>query len=209
MVRQLQMYRVESKGGAIACMLLALSFLGTWPALLTLLERQGRLPQHTYLDYTITNLLAAIIIAFTFVTEVMTSSITVVIGTTLNYFLDGKINKAEILFPGVGCFLTAVCFGTAVHSSNADDNKAKLAIYSIDRKGTAVDKNAHASKETNGNKDLENGGDKAKYGTADFLIELENKRAIKVFGKGTYIGLGITFFARLCLSFFTPAFFYI
>ena len=48
-------------------------------------------------------------------------------GTTLNYFLDGKINKAEILFPGVGCFLIAVCFGSAVHSSNAADNKAKLA----------------------------------------------------------------------------------
>lgn len=60
------MYVVESKGGAIACMLLALLFLGTWPAILTLLERRGRLPQHTYLDYTITNLLAAVIIAFTF-----------------------------------------------------------------------------------------------------------------------------------------------
>ena len=60
-----RMYLVESKGGAIACMLLALLFLGTWPALITLLERRGRLPQHTYLDYTITNLLAAILIAFT------------------------------------------------------------------------------------------------------------------------------------------------
>lgn len=47
-------------------------------------------------------------------------------GTTLNYFLDDKINKAEILFPGVGCFLIAVCLGSAVHSSNAADNKAKL-----------------------------------------------------------------------------------
>ncbi|KAK4777839.1 hypothetical protein SAY87_018026 [Trapa incisa] len=47
-------------------MLLALFFLGTWPAILTLLERRGRLPQHTYLDYTIANLLAAILIAFTF-----------------------------------------------------------------------------------------------------------------------------------------------
>lgn len=57
---------VESKGGAIGCMLLALLFLGTWPAVLTLLERRGRLPQHTYLDYSITNLLAALIIAVTF-----------------------------------------------------------------------------------------------------------------------------------------------
>lgn len=60
------MYIVESKGGAIVCMLLALLFLGTWPALITLLERRGRLPQHTYLDYTITNLLAVVIIALTF-----------------------------------------------------------------------------------------------------------------------------------------------
>lgn len=50
----------------------------------------------------------------------------IVAGTTLNYFLDDKINKAEILFPGVGCFLIAVCLASAVHSSNAADNKAKL-----------------------------------------------------------------------------------
>jgi len=62
----LGMYLVESKAGAIGCMLLSLCFLGTWPALLTLLERRGRLPQHTYLDYSITNLLAAVMIALTF-----------------------------------------------------------------------------------------------------------------------------------------------
>lgn len=62
----LKMYIVEDKGGAIALMVGALLFLGTWPALLTLLERRGRLPQHTYLDYSITNLLAAVIIALTF-----------------------------------------------------------------------------------------------------------------------------------------------
>lgn len=86
------------------------------------------------------------------VTEVITASITVVIGilplvcdesktyvsmvscvsrlnfigTTLNYFLDNKINKAEILFPGVGCFLIAVFLGAAVHASNAADVKEKL-----------------------------------------------------------------------------------
>lgn len=62
----LKMYLVEDKGGAIALMLAALLFLGTWPAVLTLLERRGRLPQHTYLDYSITNLLAAVLIALTF-----------------------------------------------------------------------------------------------------------------------------------------------
>jgi len=47
-------------------------------------------------------------------------------GTTLNYFLDDKINKAEVLFPGVGCFLIAVFLGSAVHKSNAADNRKKL-----------------------------------------------------------------------------------
>ncbi|XP_009597181.1 ureide permease 1-like [Nicotiana tomentosiformis] len=263
----LKMYLVESKAGAIACMLFSLLLLGTWPALLTLLERRGRLPQHTYLDYTITNLLAATFIAFTAgeigrstmdkpnfftqlsqenwpsvlfaiagglvlslgnlstqyawayvglsVTEVITASITVVIGTTLNYYLDEKINKAEILFPGVGCFLIAVCLGSAVHASNAADNKAKLDYFENDSKNGVGTKGVTDSKQTNTNtntvdmNDLENGaafGEKAKAGTALFLIEVENKRAMKVFGKSTYIGLAITFFAGACLSLFSPAF---
>ncbi|RWW42811.1 hypothetical protein BHE74_00051603 [Ensete ventricosum] len=111
-------------------MLAALSFLGTWPAVLTLLEQRGRLPQHTYLDYSITNLLAAVIIALTLgqigdSTPEMPNFITQ-LGTTLNYFLDDRINRAEILFPGVACFLVAVCLGSAVHSSNAADNAKKL-----------------------------------------------------------------------------------
>ncbi|XP_057482662.1 ureide permease 1-like isoform X1 [Actinidia eriantha] len=257
----LKMYVVESKGGAIVCMLFSLFFLGTWPAIMTLLERRGRLPQHTYLDYTMTNLLAAVIIAFTFgeigsgelnfltqlpqdnwpsvlfamaggvvlsignlstqyawafvglsVTEVITSSITVVIGTTLNYYLDDKINRAEILFPGVGCFLVAVCFGSAVHASNSADNRAKLSSFSNDNKTGEGAADISVSKETNlnidivGTKDLENGSEKAKVGSAGFLIELENRRAIKVFGKSTMIGLTITFFAGICFSLFSPAF---
>ncbi|KAK7274953.1 hypothetical protein RIF29_16055 [Crotalaria pallida] len=260
---ELKMYLVESKGGAILCMLLALLFLGTWPAILTLLERRGRLPQHTYLDYSITNLLAAVIIAFTFgeigksttnepnflvqlaqdnwpsvlfamaggvvlslgnlstqyawafvglsVTEVITASITVVIGTTLNYFLDDKINKAEILFTGVGCFLVAVCLGSAVHSSNTADNKAKLNTFSSDCKNGSlcVFKTMKENRDQVKSMDLESGncsGDKVQAGTAVFLIELEKKRAIKVFGKSTFIGLAITFFAGVCFSLFSPAF---
>lgn len=255
------MYVVESKAGAIGCMLLALLFLGTWPAILTLLERRGRLPQPTYLDYSITNLLAAVLIALTFgqigdgkpntpnfitqlyqdnwpcvlfamaggvflslgnlatqyawafvglsVTEVITASITVVIGTTLNYFLDDRINKAEILFPGVACFLIAVLLGPAVHSSNGTDNKAKLSSYTDEKGAIEISESKNVYKYTDGNKDLEDGNvsvEKAEVGTADFLIELENKRAIKVFGKSTLIGLGITFFAGFCFSLFSPAF---
>ncbi|KAI4373354.1 hypothetical protein MLD38_011487 [Melastoma candidum] len=251
------MYVVESKGGAIACMLLALLFLGTWPALLTLLERRGRLPQHTYLDYTITNMLAAVIIAFTFgeirkgtpespnfleqlaqdnwpsilfamaggivlslgnlatqyawalvglsVTEVVSSSITVVIGTTLNYFLDDKINRAEILFPGVACFLIAVCLGSLVHTSNDADNREKLSSHPTKEKDEA-----RTVSVVNGSSTVEESGNSAagrgKAGTAGFLVELENRRAIKVFGRSTFMGLGIVFFAGICFSMFSPAF---
>ncbi|XP_058769308.1 ureide permease 1-like isoform X2 [Vicia villosa] len=236
------MYQVESKGGAIVCMLLSLFFLGTWPAVMNLLERRGRLPQHTYLDYTITNLLAAVIIAFTFgqigtqdpnflsqlsqdnmpsvlfamaggvvlsignlssqyvwafvglsVAGVITSSIIVVIGTILNYFLDDKINKAKILFPGVGCFFVAVCLGFIVHSSNIADNQAKLKDFASEVSS----------------KDLENESDathKIKAGTAIFLLELEKRRSIKASGKSTFIGLAITFFAGISFSIFSPLF---
>ncbi|XLU20455.1 hypothetical protein S245_056521 [Arachis hypogaea] len=188
---QLEMYLLESKAGAIVCVLLSLFFLGTWPSILTLLERRWHLPQHTYLDYSLTNFLAALFIAFTVgeigkstpsepnflaqlaqdnwpsvlfamgggvvlslgnlasqyafafvglsITEVITASITVVIGTSLNYFLDGKINRAEILFPGVGCFLIAVCLGSDVHSSNTADNKVKLSNLSSDYNAGSVD----------------------------------------------------------------------
>ncbi|XP_074322469.1 ureide permease 1-like isoform X1 [Apium graveolens] len=260
----LKMYVVESRGGAIACMLLSLFLLGTWPALLTLLERRGRLPQHTYLDYTITNFLAAVIIAFTFgeigestaenpnfliqlfqvnwpsvlfaiaggvvlslgnlstqyawaivglsVTNVIAASITVVVGTTLNYFLDDKINNAEILFPGVGCFLIAVCLASGVHASNAADNEAKLKTLANRMIEEIGDLQVPLFEETcliSVGRDKENVfgmTEKAKVGTADFLLEIESRRAIKVFGRSTYIGLGITFLSGLCLSFFSPAF---
>lgn len=263
------MYVVEDKGGAIALMLAALVFLGTWPAVLTLLERRGRLPQHTYLDYSITNLLAAVLIALTFgqigdskhnmpnfftqltqdnwpsilfamiggivlslgnlatqyawafvglsVTEVITSSITVVIGTTLNYFLDDRINRAEILFPGVGCFLIAVCLGSAVHSSNAADNKEKLDASLSHCKGDVCtlrnrDGEKGVSKKE---KDVEDGEcyvsdpnkiEKAEAGTAEYLIQLENRRSIKVLGSKAFVGLSIVFFAGICFSLFSPAF---
>ncbi|KAK6931336.1 Ureide permease, partial [Dillenia turbinata] len=260
----LKMYVVESKGGAIACMLLSLFFLGTWPAIMTLLERRGRLPQHTYLDYTITNLLAAVIIAFTIgeigdsnaespnfltqlsqiqdnwpsvlfavaggivlsignlsaqyawafvglsVVQVVTASMAVVIGTTLNYFLDDKINNAAILFPGVGCFFIAVCLGSAVHTSNAADGRKKLENLPDDcrEESGKSPRNGHTSAVP---------VEKAEFGTALFLLELEKRRSIKhrldrwyqylqAFGKSILIGLAITFFAGVNFSLFSPAF---
>lgn len=46
----------------------------------------------------------------------------------MNYFLDGRINRAEILFPGVGCFLVAVGLGSLLHNSNTADTKRKMEL---------------------------------------------------------------------------------
>ncbi|KAI9070515.1 hypothetical protein K1719_047522 [Acacia pycnantha] len=228
------MYLVESKGGAIVCMLLALLFLGTWPAVMTLLERRDRpqlarkpnfLEQLTQDNWpsvlfamaggivlSLGNLSTQYAWAFVglSVVEVITSSITVVIGTTLNYFLDDKINKAEILFPGVACFLIAVCLGSAVHSSNTADNKAKLNTLPTDQKDGAMNASSTSVPATGvRTNNIERGSgsaSKAKPGTAVFLIELEKRRSIKVLGKSTVVGLGITFFAGVCFSLFSPAF---
>ncbi|XP_038891905.1 ureide permease 1-like isoform X2 [Benincasa hispida] len=253
------MYLVETKEGAIACMVLSLLFLGTYPALLSLLERRGRLPQHIFLDYSITNYLAAVFFALTLgqfgksspdrpnfiqqlsqenwpsiifamaggvalcignlsaqyalafvglsVTEVLVCSIIVVLGSTMNYFLDGKINRAEILFPGVACFFIAVCLGSAAHSSNTADNKIKLESLSADSKkeSKAIDVSSISVESA----DLENAdcsSQNAEAGTADFLVLVENRRSIKVSGKSTLVGLCIIFFSGVSLSLFSPAF---
>ncbi|KAK1379470.1 hypothetical protein POM88_026214 [Heracleum sosnowskyi] len=115
-----------------------------------------------------------------------------------------RINKAEILFPGVGCFLIAVCLASGVH---AKDNKAKLSALAYHEIEESGDLKVPLSKETNAiavEKDPENGIGKtvkAKVGTADFVLEIESRRSIKVFGKSTSVGLGITFF---CFSLFSP-----
>ncbi|KAM0884862.1 hypothetical protein ACQ4PT_030723 [Festuca glaucescens] len=255
------MFIVEDKGSAIALMCASLIFLGTWPALLTLLERRGRLPQHTYLDYSITNLLAAVLIALTLgqlgeskenmpnfftqlsqdnwpsvlfaiaggvvlsvgnlctqyawayvglsITEVIVASMVVVIGTTLNYFLDNRINRADILFTGVACFLVAVILGTSVHSSNAAYNKEKLS-GSTNRYKLGKNGGTEPSSQLIDKVDIEKGASteyatRAEAGTVEYLVELEQRRSIKVFGSSTLMGLGIVFFAGVCLSLFSPA----
>ncbi|VYS47207.1 unnamed protein product [Arabidopsis thaliana] len=221
--QELGIYVVESKGGAILCLLLSLLCLGTWPALMALLERRGRLPQHTYLDYSITNFLAAIFIAFVFggigestheapsfitqLTQIQDnwpSVLFAMAGTTVNYFLDNGLNRADILFSGVGCFMVAVCLGSAVHSSNSADIKAKLGKLSGDCETVNPEEcqRLFGVEEEEEEKEMEN----VKEGSAAFLIALENKRAIKVLGKSMVVGLGITFFAGLSFSLFSPLF---
>ncbi|KAL6622777.1 hypothetical protein ACP70R_032656 [Stipagrostis hirtigluma subsp. patula] len=277
------MYLVTDISGAIGLMAVALVLLGTWPVVLAVLERRGRLPQHTFLDFSITNFLAAVLVALTFgqigpdtpetpnfltqltqvpysfqcfrppnnwpsilfamaggvtlslgtlatqygwafvglsVTEVMASSLKVVIGTTLNYFLDGRINKAEVLFPGVGCFLIAAILGSLVHSSNAADNQEKLATSMVNHSNnTRNGANGELTKhllEKESPKDLEEAKPdatqatktqaKVEAGTAEFLVDLEEKRSIKVLGSNTLLGLGIVVFAGVFYALFSPAF---
>ncbi|KAL6643997.1 hypothetical protein ACP70R_018763 [Stipagrostis hirtigluma subsp. patula] len=255
---------VDDRGGAVALMLASLFLLGTWPALLTLLERRGRLPQHTYLDYSVTNLLAAVVIAVAFgqagesrpgvpnfftqlsqiqdnwpsvqfavagglilglgclvsqyawayaglsVTNVICSSMTVVVGTTINYFLDGRINRAEILFPGVVCFLVAVFLGAAVHSSNAKDDEDKLSMKcgGIELSSDVSDKAKllpDPEEQKTGNQEDHNTSIQAKPGTAEFIVQVEERRSIKVLGSSKLLGLGLVFFAGACSTLFSAA----
>ncbi|PUZ67224.1 hypothetical protein GQ55_3G417600 [Panicum hallii var. hallii] len=263
---------VVDRGGAATLMLASLFLLGTWPALLTLLERRGRLPQHTYLDYSVTNLLAAVLIAVAFgqpgenrpgmpsfftqlsqmqdnwssvlmamaggialslgnlvsqyawafaglsVTNIICSSMTVVIdfrihscaGTTINYFLDGRINRAEVLFPGVACFLIAVFLGAAVHSSNAKDDEQKLSMKNAD-----IELSSEVSDEakllpdprepTDGDEEDYSASNEPKPGSAEFIIQVEGRRSIKVFGSHRLLGLNLVFLAGACFSLFSPA----
>ncbi|CAI9752740.1 unnamed protein product [Fraxinus pennsylvanica] len=134
-------------------------------------------------------------------------------GTTLNYFLDNRINRAEILFPGVACFLVAVCLGSAVHYYNAADNAKKLQGLQNNNKAEARESEKPSYLETVSYQDCtmdsENGNDrvdKARVGSANYIIELEETRAIKVFGKSIWLGLSITLFAGVSYSLFSPAF---
>nr|CAB3462141.1 unnamed protein product [Digitaria exilis] len=251
---------VEDRGGIVALLLVSLFFHGTWPALVTLLERRGRLPQHTYLDYSITNLLAAIIMALTLgqagestngtpkffsqvaqmqdnwpsvlfamaggialglanlllqyafaflglsVTTVIFTCLVAVTGTTMNYFLDGRINRAAILFPGVGCFLIAALLGSVVHASNVKDDKDKLSMV---KKRVAEDNTDVTSSVmmVHHPEELENGHGRAlstisqaEVGTAEFIIQVEERRSIKVFGSDKLLGIGLVLLSTVCAS---------
>ncbi|KAK9909739.1 hypothetical protein WJX75_006774 [Coccomyxa subellipsoidea] len=269
------MYVVESKGGGVVLMIAALILLGTWPALFNLLERRGRKPQHTFLDYCLFNYIVAILFALTFgqigksteetpnfitqlhqdngasvgfavaggillclgnigtqyalaytnlsITEVVSSSLTVVGGTILNYFLDGRINRAEILFPGVVCFLIAAITGLLVHASNVDDHNTKLGRKSKGwlRNVTAKEdgdplpphgltKDALDDSARGVPVDVEKAGAKSEAssarGSAQFLAEVESRRSIKVVGNGVLIGVSILCFNGACYALFSPAF---
>ncbi|KAL6842069.1 hypothetical protein ACP4OV_028048 [Aristida adscensionis] len=241
-------YIVEDKTGAITLMLLSLFLLSTLP-----FQCRGRLPQHTYLDYSITNLFVAVAITlicsqlgdqtrpsmrsfFTqlsqvkwpsvllamaggavlsvgnlctqyawayvnlSVTEAASAGMVVVLvyGTTLAFF---RISQADMVFPGMVCFLVAVVFGSAVHAScagSAADNEDKT-----DVSNDAVEKDS-ANDEENASSATKD-PTIAEAGAAEYPIEPEERRSVKVSVLSTFRWLGIGFFSGACFSLFCPA----
>ncbi|KAJ4825304.1 hypothetical protein Tsubulata_034985 [Turnera subulata] len=174
---------------------------------------------------------------------VIFSSISFVIGTTLNYFLDDKINNAKILFPGAACFLIAAFLVNTIVAvpwkrfyfvfiglGNLQQHRnilpcafcpqsTLMALIALLKLNFGRISDTATCKEAIGDSGKKDVGDESsisevKFGAADFLVELENRRAnngwgfsfLMVSGKSTMIGLGITLFAGLCFSLFAPAF---
>ncbi|XP_040385798.1 probable ureide permease A3 [Oryza brachyantha] len=141
-------------------------------------------------------------------TNIICSSLAVVLGTTINYFLDGRINRADILFPGVACFLVAVFLGSAVHTSNAKDEEEKLSVSGF-RNSEEIELSCDVSDKVMLLPDQEAlndcDGEDCDTGTAEFIIQVEKRRSIKVLGSSRSLGLGLVVLAGVCFSLFSPA----
>ncbi|CAK9212114.1 unnamed protein product [Sphagnum troendelagicum] len=247
------MYIMSDKGVAIVLMIISLWCLGSWPALFNVLERRGRVPMHTYMDYTIATYCVAVGFALTLgeiggssanypnfttqlfqnngpsvafamlgglvlclgnismqyslafvgisLTEVVSASVAVVVGTSVNYFLDHRMNRAIILFPGVACFLVAVVLGSFCHASNAADIALKLNSKPITEEGRGSCSRFPIGGEEWGSEITE-----LAMGSAEFLHNLEDQRAIKIKGRSVGFGLGIALFTGACYALFSPLF---
>ena len=73
-------------------------------------------------------------------------------------FQDDRINRAEILFPGVGCFLIAAIVGLVVHASNTDDINTKLGIKTGHWLKNITAKESHEAAIPNGQQPLAGAG---------------------------------------------------
>lgn len=161
-------------------------------------------------------------------TEVVSASIAVVVGTTANYFLDNGLNQANILFPGVACFLVAVVLGSFCHASNASDIRLKLDLASLEgleeqdfkdfedipSEPTAWKEvsNDQTSDDEGGNHLIFNGSGSEhrldhkphSAGSVQFFHHIEQSRAIKIRGSSVGFGLSIALFTGFCYAFFSP-----
>ncbi|KAL2499874.1 Ureide permease 2 [Abeliophyllum distichum] len=130
------------------------------------------------------------------VTDVITSSVAVVLGPK---FCSLEWHASSLQFASVPLFITTM---QLIMQRMPNNDKAE-----------AGESDKPSYRETvsyqDDTKDSENGNyrvDKARVGSANYLIELEETRAIKVFGKSIWLGLSITFFAGVSYSVFSPAF---
>ncbi|KAL6659708.1 hypothetical protein ACP70R_002537 [Stipagrostis hirtigluma subsp. patula] len=180
------MYTVENKGGAIALLLVSVVAGGSFFPMMLYMERRGRLPQHIYLDYFIANFLVAVLIAVT-VDRLERARL----GTTVNYFLDARMNRADILFPGVACFVVAFFFGAGVHCSNVKDKEDKIRTSG-----------GNFSSSDGTNIDIEISGAITDEVHSASLEETINK----VSGSRKFLGLGLVFFTGTCFFIASPAF---
>ncbi|KAK4477573.1 hypothetical protein RD792_016806, partial [Penstemon davidsonii] len=193
------MYLVESNsGGAIACMLLELVFLGTWPAILAHLERRG-----TYLDYSLANLLTAVVIALT-VGQIGDAKF------GLRNFIP-QLSQLQKNWPSI---MFAMAGGVFLSLENLSQQYAwalvGLSVTEVITSSIAIVL-GQCCYQIMDNQfriylDVYNEEDKTSVGSAEYLVEVENNRAIKVFGKTIWLGLSVTFFGGVCYSLFSPAF---
>ncbi|KAL6593364.1 hypothetical protein ACP70R_049019 [Stipagrostis hirtigluma subsp. patula] len=199
------MYTVENKGGAIALLLVSVVAGGSFFPMMLYMERRGRLPQHIYLDYFIANFLVAVLIAVT-VDRLERARL----GTTVNYFLDARMNRADILFPGVACFVVAFFFGAGVHCSNVKDKEDKIRTSGgnfSSSDGTNIDiEISGAITDEAPRSNNHNASNEAKPGTAEFILQVKKRRSIKVSGSRKFLGLGLVFFTGTRFFIASPAF---
>nr|CAB3462145.1 unnamed protein product [Digitaria exilis] len=207
------MYLVKDISGAIGLMAVALVLLGTWPVVLAVLERRGRLPQHTFLDFSITNFLAAVLIALTFgqigpdtpeapnfltqLTQVtnnwpsvlfaMAGGVTLSLGTLATQYGWAFVGLSVTEVMASSLKVVIAILGSLVHSSNAADNQEKLAksLAPKDLEEAKLDTPEATPKP-----------EKVEAGTAEFLV----------LGSHTLLGLAIVVFAGIFYALFAPAF---
>ncbi|KAL6868116.1 hypothetical protein ACP4OV_014961 [Aristida adscensionis] len=143
------------------------------------------------------------------VSNIIACSMVAVLGTTVNYFLDGRINKAGVLFPGIACFIIAMFLGAFVHYSNVKDKEQKLSMlggdFSTANTNRAGIHSLDIADEGLRNDESHNAYSEAKAGTAEFIAEVETRRAIKVVGTSKLLGIGIVFLAAILFVIFLPA----
>lgn len=59
------MLLIQSLPWIIVLMLVGMLLLGTWPAVWNLVEKRGRIPSHTFIDYSLSYLMVAVITSLT------------------------------------------------------------------------------------------------------------------------------------------------